>query len=326
MLLRRQKKFVCIAYALTFLFFYFLFRSDVAINIALNNSKPIFFTTGFYNSSGDYGAMQNDGLVQNTAVLIQYFENPHFVDEISSHLVHCMSTAVSTRIIVNIDDSKASSKEAWFRVIDNSIYRNITLVYSQNIHEIRAYNQMAAMAATSQYLFLFQDDDIPPSNCLWMQQAVAIMDFFPSLAVIGLNVAEVDGSKESRTKTSTACFPLNITKLSNNITVPFQFAATVDLGPMVVRTSVFIQLGGFDESLSLVGQPGIGLDFDLSWRVWRSGFSVAHMPVPFRRRQVQGAGTRNTQLRSMRTNLHDRAQRRISQRYHGDLRTEVRRK
>jgi GT2 family glycosyltransferase len=49
----------------------------------------------------------------------------------------------------------------------------------------------------------------------------------------------------------------------------------VNLAPLVIRRSLFAEVGGFNVNFSCPGQPGIGLDFELSIRLWKLGRHVA---------------------------------------------------
>ena len=59
-----------------------------------------------------------------------------------------------------------------------------------------------------------------------------------------------------------------------SVNVDFMFAYKVNLAPMITRRSLFAEVGGFNHNFSCPGQPGIGLDFELSIRMWRLGRSV----------------------------------------------------
>ena len=50
-----------------------------------------------------------------------------------------------------------------------------------------------------------------------------------------------------------------------------EYAACVDIGPLVVKRRDFMHMGGFDESFSYPGKGAMGLDFDVATRAWLSG-------------------------------------------------------
>lgn len=56
--------------------------------------------------------------------------------------------------------------------------------------------------------------------------------------------------------------------------VPFMHVAGLVMGPILVRREVFVRIGGFDESYSRVGEPGIGFDMELGLRLWTLGSRV----------------------------------------------------
>ena len=72
--------------------------------------------------------------------------------------------------------------------------------------------------------------------------------------------------------------------------VPFAFSTEAWLAPLCVRADVWADLGGFDESLALSGEPGIGLDIHLSLRAGVLGYSVGVFGALFER-GVGGHGT-----------------------------------
>ena len=69
-----------------------------------------------------------------------------------------------------------------------------------------------------------------------------------------------------------------------------RFATEAWLAPLCVRADVWHDLGGFDESLALSGEPGIGLDIHLSLRAGVLGYAVGVFGALFER-GVGGHGT-----------------------------------
>ena len=70
---------------------------------------------------------------------------------------------------------------------------------------------------------------------------------------------------------------------------------------MVVRRSMFLELGGFDETFFLDGE-----DLDLGWRAWLRGWSSVYVPQARLRHRVGGAmsrGMRNPRLVSGHHNM-----------------------
>lgn len=61
------------------------------------------------------------------------------------------------------------------------------------------------------------------------------------------------------------------------------FVTEAWLSPMCVRTDVWRELGGYDESLTLPGEPGIGLDIHFSLRAGVSGYTIGVHGAPFER-------------------------------------------
>ena len=267
----------------------------------------------------------------NSAILIQYYNNPSFVKLLSESIISCLLHAKSTQLVVNIDDHAIHSREAWMTVFDKQSdrYENITLIFAPNIHELRAYNIMSQIVSAVDdqidFIFLLQDDDMPPTKlpCLWIETAVDLFRLIPSVGVIGMNVGEIYGNHSSRRKDSMRCLRPPLSESTTLQNTPLQFACTVDIGPLAIRKSLFSLLGGFDTTISPKGLPGIGLDFDFCWRAWAAGAHVIHMPISFRRRVTDGRGLRNTQVKSKRRELHKKAQERLRLRYNESLRDHV---
>ena len=55
---------------------------------------------------------------------------------------------------------------------------------------------------------------------------------------------------------------------------PLTFAASLVVGPIVMRRSAFVALGGWNESYSLPGEPGLGMESELVARLWINGWSA----------------------------------------------------
>ena len=195
------------------------------------------------------------------------------------------------------------------------------IVRSDNVHEIRGYN-LAARRATASISFS-QDDRIPPpalcpngsgglSPC-WVTSILAIFrdEAMRNLRAVGLHRGRSDLWTEERTPLIGTCGDANddttghkwTALFTRRMTTPIEFAAQLNIGPIVVRRQAFQQLGGFNVSYSRPGQMGIGFDFEFTTKLWtwmagRSGvpFGPDGFPKWLRRQGQRGATYRAAAL------------------------------
>ena len=194
------------------------------------------------------------------------------------------------------DGSSDGSPEEWARWLRPGRDK---MVRSEDVHEIRAYNgaARAVSAAEAGVLCFLQDDDIP-DDAGWAAEVVALFEEFRGarLAVLSglaaevcqleFGEAEVDHPKAMKNTKRTRRLPF-LTRAGR----PFMFATEAWLAPMCVRREAFDALGGFDETLTLPGEPGIGLDIHLSLRAAADhGWTVGVHGATFSR-GVGGHGT-----------------------------------
>ena len=234
--------------------------------------------------------------------IFQYFKNPFQVDTLLKGVLQCVGPKSKhiAEVLVHVDDATPESATEWHKAANRANARakslghnatSVTLVFENNAHEIRGYNRLALMAR-GRLLFLMQDDD-KIDNCGWMEQTISIFDKFPHVGLVGTNVAQTLPCSVASTRYW--CSAYRHAKLK----LPMQFIGCVDIGPLVARRSAFIDVGGFDEGISPPGFPGIGLDFDISIRMWLRGWPVIHFPAQGINRHSlspkNGQEVRNTQ-------------------------------
>lgn len=65
----------------------------------------------------------------------------------------------------------------------------VNVVMSHNLHEVHAYNRMADIARGAALVFL-QDDQLPPEDCGWVRDLLALFRRWPRLGGVGMNFAE----------------------------------------------------------------------------------------------------------------------------------------
>lgn len=215
-------------------------------------------------------------------------------------------------VIVAEDGSWDGSKEMW----RETLRPQDKIFHTKDVHEIRAYNNAGFQAPTNVSVLCFlQDDDIPEDRG-WAREVLNLFDAFRSerLAILSglaaelcqVEVGEQQVEHPSAMKNSKVTHPIPF--LYNEM--PFMFTTEAWLAPMCVRRDVFLELRGFDETLTRPGQPGIGLDIHLSLRAAIHGFTIGVHGAEFQR-GIGGHGTVSdpvkTQLRlDMRQNISRR--------------------
>ena len=118
----------------------------------------------------------------STSFVIQYFgtnSNKHYkVAKVLLDSLHSCAKVLDLHIevLVNLDSSRTDKLgvDAWLSAAGKEDY----IVLSPNIHELRGYNRLAG-AAKGEFLFLMQDDRLPPSmekdpTCKWLSEPLAV--------------------------------------------------------------------------------------------------------------------------------------------------------
>ena len=192
-----------------------------------------------------------------------------------------------TELIVCEDGSIDGSFERWSQVLTGS---NNFLVRSNDLHEIRTYER-AAGYARGEIICLLQDDDIPPSNSEWLDNAVHLFDQYPKLAILGGYHAFLDLEIEMESGHLVHVYPKQGPAHRTADGLPFQFVEMINGAPILIRREALQEMGGLDLSYSAVGEPGIHYDHEICLRAWSRGFQVGWNPMPFMR-FVGGSGTK----------------------------------
>ncbi|GAX78604.1 hypothetical protein CEUSTIGMA_g6043.t1 [Chlamydomonas eustigma] len=195
------------------------------------------------------------------SLLMQYFKRPQMIYSYIDQMRKCNET-VALELLVNVDHPR--DHEPWAMASYNSSGM-VVPVFSNNIHEVRSYNRLAHMAR-GDYLILVADDDIPPEDCGWISRVVSILDKWPSVGILGI-------------RNFVTCFNLDAGNRGEYFKDPvldltMHFVEKVDMAPMVVRKSAFINIGGMDETTTEPGECGILTDWDLCIRMWVAGWQV----------------------------------------------------
>ena len=206
------------------------------------------------------------------SVIVQSFNQVSNVSVLESRL-----RATSMReLIVCEDGSLDGSHDAWLQLLVNP---NDFLLHSNDLHEIRTYNRAIRMAH-GPVVCLMQDDDRPPRDGAWLDQALDLFDRYPRLAVLG---GWCGFDQYFDVEYNAPWLPSGqkvIPFLDPSTRRPMAFVENVNIGPYFVRKRVFEELGGFDLRFSDVGEPGITFESEFCYRAWHCGYQVALTDIP----------------------------------------------
>lgn len=147
--------------------------------------------------------------------------------------------------------------------------KNHFIIRSNDLFEVRTYSR-ALDFARGEFVALLQDDDLPPPDGLWVEEAIELFERYPRLAILGGR-----GGLELKVKDDPASEPSLTYKhvmlsRSRRTEQPFIFIDTVNRAPMLLRRDAILRLGGIDNSFA----PVLCDDADLCLRAWKKGLQV----------------------------------------------------
>jgi len=206
------------------------------------------------------------------SIIVQSFNQVRNVAVLESRL----RRTCADELIVCEDGSIDGSHEEWMRRLAGP---NDFLLHSNDIHEIRSYGR-AIDFARGEIICLMQDDDRPPRDGRWLARLLDVFDRYPALAVLG---CWCGFDEYFAVEYNAPWLPPGegaIPSIDPTTRVPLVFVENVNIGPYLLRKSVFQELGGFDLSFSPPGEPGITFEAEYCYRAWRAGYEVALTDVP----------------------------------------------
>ena len=201
------------------------------------------------------------GPLPRVSIAIQYFRLHLYIP-----LLVRWRNCDGVELLVNVD-SRTSFDLEWLNTTADRV------VFSNNVHEIRAFNNMARMARAP--IVVFVQDDMPaPMGCDWIDHMEHMFSSDARLGLVGWRTFALvpyfhkwqDHTYQRRT----------VAKLTWwGRTFRAQYAAMVDVGPLAARTEAFREAGGFNEHFSEPGHGGFYHDYEFSLRMWLVGWKVA---------------------------------------------------
>jgi GT2 family glycosyltransferase len=215
-------------------------------------------------------------------LVMQYFRRPAIVNELLTSL---KTLSLPMEIIVN-DDSR-SEVAAFSTHSKGPAHYDWYLAMLNDVHEIRGYNRLALMAS-AELIVMVQDDDSSPRGDGWLRQALILFNAYPSLGMLGGYRGRIDNGRQqikeqkqnngekygAHPERDTAGRTKHLRLKDMRAGVPLMWMYKVNLAPLLIPRSLFAEVGGFNLNFSCAGQPGIGLDFELSIRLWKLGRRV----------------------------------------------------
>jgi glycosyltransferase involved in cell wall biosynthesis len=196
------------------------------------------------------------------AFIVHSFNRTHNVTQIAEGL----RAAGCHELIVCDDGSVDGSAELWLELLDQP---NDFLIHANDLHEIRVTDR-AISWARSEIVCLVQDDDDIPLDSSWVDSALAHFAVDPALAVLGGFMGFQSFHPDPQ------------------VALPFwgsdefRYVHHVNIGPYFIRRRAYEQLGGWDYSFSVPGEPGICFESEFCLRAWTKGYRVAYSFVPLK--------------------------------------------
>ena len=220
---------------------------------------------------------------------MQYFRRPGLVKKIGDILAgYHTKHGLSVEVLIN-DDSASEVKEWGEALKDIPHY----IVIQGNVHEIRGYNRLAMMSR-AELVAVIQDDDLPPATPDWLLQARDLQAEHPNLGLIAGMVGQVQGGPDTGRWGKARGRHVKQIPYADSKGRPFMFVSWANIGPFLLRRSIFLKAGMFHTSFSCRGDPGIGFDYEYGIRLWKKKYEVGLTIMQFRYHQgsSRSSGTR----------------------------------
>jgi len=231
------------------------------------------------------------------SLILQFFNKRQNIKSI----IEALRLTTAEEIIIIDDGSRDGSYEDWIKYLERP---NDFLLRCNDLFEVRTYDRAISMAR-GEFICLLQDDDIPPRNNTWIEQALTLFDSLPDLLILGGRSAvdflmpdPVDPNKPSeyeRIGDIGGCPGVNKhriydTPLYREPTsgIPFMFATSANRAPTIIKRKPFLELGGINQEYA----PFQFDDDDACVRAWLAGYQVGLYACPF----VRDVGTGGMRL------------------------------
>lgn len=213
--------------------------------------------------------------------IVQYFNHRDNIISITNSIINIPDCEV-------IFHNDSNSDHDIFNELQKK-HSNFKVICSNDIHEIRGYNKCIP-ECKGEYIFICQDDDIM-SSISYIKNVEYLFNKFKFLGIIGLLNGGINNWGIEKYK----LLSLKNSKLEyfyNNLNV--QFVSWANIGPLIIKKTVFNKIGLFDLDYSEIGELGIGYDSEYTFRANLNGIRVMLLEFNDIKRGVGGHGTKGS--------------------------------
>jgi len=195
----------------------------------------------------------------NKTPLVSFVINTHNMSRQVIEIVRKLRTYPDAEIIVVEDGSEFPHTDALVRELTGE---NEFLLRANDLFEVLTCDR-AFYFARGRYIAMLQDDDGFPSTNTWIDQAMALFEIHPKLAILGGRY-DIDIRFEEGKKGGSVVLPGE----------SFRFVQSVVAAPMWLDRRVFLELGGFDDDFA----PCMFSEAEICFRGWLAGYQVGWYP------------------------------------------------
>ena len=210
---------------------------------------------------------------------------------------------LSCEVLVNSDSRHIRDGDA--AMLLGALGDTDTLLLSPNTHEIRAYNRLALIAKGS-YIAFLQDDTLPPSpevEISWLIHSAHLFHKYAQVGSIGMRmglffVSRYDEAavgvqtlddlpqKMPVCREKAAPYPAldgqptedPSARINAIDDIRVEAMRCADVGPLLARRAAFLQVGGYNETATTLGEPAsVRVDCDMQARLWLDGFASLYI-------------------------------------------------
>ncbi len=213
----------------------------------------------------------NDKTSPSVSVLILNYNGLRYVDR-------CVSSVLRTDYpnfeVIFIDNASTDGSYEYVKQRYGAS-RHLKIIRNSKNYGFARGNNLGAKYARGEYLvFLNVDTEVEPN---WLKELVRTMESDPSIGAAQAKLLRMDDPRRLDTcghKLTPYGFTyeVGLNEDANRYNEPFEILAGKGAA-LIVRRSVFEEVGGFDEEYFVLRE-----ETDMCWRIWLRGYRVVFTP------------------------------------------------